>query len=90
MLKNVKKYQSIFPEQLNQPGRPEELEKTNLEKFRHIDDAPNHGDKVKSVPGVFEVVLERQVCFRHLACLPALDISPMAELLRPLARARRP
>ena len=67
---SFEKYQSIFPEQLDQAGRPKEIEETNLEKFRHIDDAPDHGDKIESVPGVFEVVLERQVCFRHLACLP--------------------
>ena len=66
---SFEKYQSIFPEQLDQAGRPKEIEETNLEKFRHIDDTPNHGDKVKSVPGVFEVVLERQVCFRQFTCL---------------------
>ena len=66
---SFEKYQSIFPEQLDQAGRPKEIEETNLEKFRPIDDPPNHGDKVKSVPEVFELVLERQVCFRQFTCL---------------------
>ena len=44
-------------EKLDQPRCSEQLEETDLDELGDIHDAPNHGDEVKRVPGVFEVVL---------------------------------
>ena len=52
---------SNVPEKLDQPGRPEEFEKSNLEQLCHVDDAADNGDKVKGVPRVLEVVLKRKM-----------------------------
>ena len=50
---------SNVPEKLDQPGRPKEFEKSNLEQLCHVDDAADNGDKVKGVPRVLEVVLKQ-------------------------------
>ena len=49
------------PQQLDEPGSPEELEEADLEVGGGVDDAPHHCYEVKAVPVVFEVVLEIQL-----------------------------
>ena len=50
---------SNVPEKLDQPGRPEEFEKSNLEQLCHVDDAADNCHKVKCVPRILEVTLEK-------------------------------
>ena len=67
---------SNVPEKLDQPGRPKEFEKSNLQQLCHVDNAADNCDKVKCVPRVLEVVLKRktgislvllvQMCFKKV------------------------
>ena len=44
-------------EKLDESGGSEQLEEADLDELGDIHDAPDHGDEVERVPGVFEVVL---------------------------------
>ena len=46
------------PEKLDEPGCAEETEEADVDDLGGVDDAPDHRDEVKRVPGVFEVWLE--------------------------------
>ena len=49
------------PQQFYQPCCSEQLEKPDLNNLGGIDDTSHHGDKIKSVPGIFEIILKSQI-----------------------------
>lgn len=46
------------PEKLDESRSSEQLEEADLDELCDVDNTSNHSDKVKGVPGVFEIVLE--------------------------------
>ena len=46
------------PEKLDESRSSEQLEEADLDELCDVDNTSNHCDKVKGVPGVFEIVLE--------------------------------
>jgi hypothetical protein len=58
--KRVEEYSDVDapPEQLDEPGRPEELEEADGDHLGGVHNAPHNSDKVKGVPAILEVVLQ--------------------------------
>ena len=44
-------------EKFDESRSSEQLEEADLDELGDVHDAPDHGDEVERVPGVFEVVL---------------------------------
>ncbi len=48
------------PEKLDESCSSKQLEEANLDELCDVNYTPNHSDKVKRVPGVFEIVLKKK------------------------------
>ena len=61
--KSVEKdsHRDASSEKLDESSSSEQLEEANLDKLCDVNNTPDHSDKVKCVPGVFEVVLKKYV-----------------------------
>ena len=57
------------PKQFDQPSRPEQFEKTDLDQLGHVDDTSHHCDEVKDVPRLPEVVLRENFQIRSQYCI---------------------
>ena len=59
--KSVEKdsHRDASSEKLDESSSSEQLEEANLDKLCDVNNTPDHSDKVKCVPGVFEVVLKK-------------------------------